>query len=55
MSVSAIRRLLFDSALYAVIGCEEYDNSEARALLYAIKDQDAGMNVINNGTHLLIW
>jgi hypothetical protein len=55
LTVRQIRTILFDTDLYTVIGAEEMTNKESRDFLYAIEDQDEVYNVINNGTHLLIW
>jgi len=54
-TVREIRRILFDTDKYAVIGADEMSNKESRDFLYAKQDQDALLNVIDNGTHLLIW
>lgn len=55
LTISEIRSLLFDSGKYAVIGADEMTNSEARRFLFDMRDQDATMNVIDNGSHFLIW
>jgi len=55
LTVRQIRRILFETNLYTVIGAEEMTNKESRDFLYAIEDQDEVYNVIDNRTHLLIW
>jgi hypothetical protein len=55
LTVRQIRTILFDTDLYTVIGAEEMTNKESRDFLYSIENQDEVYNVINNGTHLLIW
>jgi hypothetical protein len=55
MTVREIRRLLFETDKYAVIGEDEMTNKESRDFLYAIDDQDKNYNVIDEGSHLLIW
>jgi hypothetical protein len=57
MTVSEIRRVLFETDKYAVIkGIEdEMTNKEARDFLYAKNDQEEQLNVIDNKTHLLIY
>ena len=55
LTIREIRRVLFESDKYTVIGSDEMSNKESRDFLYAIEDQDAMMNVIDNGTHLLVW
>ena len=55
LTIREIRRVLFESNKYTVIGSDEMSNKESRDFLYAIEDQDAMMNVIDNGTHLLVW
>jgi hypothetical protein len=55
LTVRQIRRILFETNLYTVIGAEEMTNKESRDFLYSIEDQEQEYNVINNGTHLLIW
>jgi hypothetical protein len=54
-TIREIRKMLFDSDKYAVIGAEELTNKESRDFLYDLEDQDAQKNVIDNGTHFLIW
>ena len=55
-TIRQIRYTLFQSEKYAVIGADEMTNKEARDFLYAKKDdQDAVMNIADNGTHFLIW
>ena len=55
MTISEIRRILFETEKYTVIGSDEMTNKESRDLLYAKENQDELMNVIDNGSHLLIW
>ena len=55
MTIREIRRVLFDTNLFAVIGPDEMINKEARDYLYAKTDQEQFLNVIKNGDHLLIW
>jgi hypothetical protein len=55
MTVREIRRLLFETDKYTVIGEDELTNKESRDFLYAIDNQDKTYNVIDEGSHLLIW
>ena len=55
MTVREIRRLLFETDKYTVIGEDEMTNKESRDFLYAIDNQDKIYNVIDEDTHLLIW
>lgn len=56
MSVRQIRRILFDTDKYTVIGADEMTNKESRDYLFGFQNQDATIfNVIDNGSHLLIW
>jgi hypothetical protein len=55
MTVREIRRLLFETDKYTVIGEDEMTNKESRDFLYAIDNQDKNYNVIDEGSHLLIW
>jgi len=55
LTVRDIRTILFNSERYTVIGSEEMTNKESRDFLYVIKNQDLIFNVIDNGTHLLIF
>ena len=55
MTIREIRRVLFETEKYTVIGADEMTNKESRDFLYAKDNQDEVMNVIDNGTHLLIW
>jgi hypothetical protein len=55
LTIREIRRVLFESDKYTVICSDEMSNKKSRDFLYAIEDQDAMMNVIDNGTHLLVW
>jgi hypothetical protein len=55
MTVKEIRRVLFETEKYTVIGADEMTNKESRDFLYTKYNQDNVMNVIDNGSHLLIW
>jgi len=55
MTVREIRRLLFETDKYTVIGEDEMTNKESRDFLYVIDDQEKIYNVIDEGSHLLIW
>ena len=55
MTIKEIRTVLFTTEKYAVIGANEMTNKESRDFLYAKDNQYENMNVIDNGTHLLIW
>ena len=55
MTIREIRKVLFDTDLFAVIGPDEMTNKEARDYLYAKTDQEKVLNVIENVNHLLIW
>jgi hypothetical protein len=55
MTVREITRLLFETDKYTVIGEDEMTNKESRDFLYAIDNQDKTYNVIDEGSHLLIW
>ena len=55
LTIREIRTILFDTDKYAVIGSEEMTNKESRDFLYAKNNQDEVLNVIDNGTHLLIF
>jgi hypothetical protein len=55
MTIREIRKVLFDTNKYTVIGSNELSNKESRDYLYAKDDQEQTMNVIDNKTHLLIW
>lgn len=55
MTIREIRKVLFDTDKYTVIGSDEMSNKESRDFLYAKDNQDEVMNVIDNGSHLLIW
>ena len=55
LTVRQIRRILFETEKYTVIGSEEMTNKESRDFLYEIDNQELFMNVIDNNTHLLIW
>ena len=55
MRIREVRSVLFDTDKYAVIGAEEMTNKESRDFLYTKDNQDETINVIDNGSHLLIW
>jgi hypothetical protein len=55
MTIRQIRSILFNTEKYTVIGADEMTNKESRDFLYAKEDQDETLNVIDNGSHLLIW
>jgi len=55
LTIREIRRILFDSNKYSVIGAEEMTNKESRDFLYSKENQDKILNVIDNNSHLLIW
>lgn len=55
MTVREIRRVLFETEYYTVIGQHEMTNKDSRDFLYEIEDQDLVFNVIDDDTHLLIW
>ena len=55
MTVREIRRILFETEKYTVIGADEMTNKQSRDFLYAKDNQDEIMNVLDNKTHLLIW
>lgn len=55
MTIREIRRVLFETDKYTVIGSDQRTNEDSRNLLYGMSNQEEIMNVIDNGTHLLIW
>ena len=55
MTIREIRKILFDTNKYAVIGADEMTNKESRDFLYSKDNQDEVLNVIDNGSHLLIF
>jgi hypothetical protein len=55
LTVREIRRVLFDTNKYTVIGSIEMTNKESRDFLYELSNQDYLYNVIDNDNHLLIW
>jgi len=55
LTIREIRRILFDSNKYSVIGAEEMTNKESRDFLYSKQNQEEILNVIDNNSHLLIW
>jgi hypothetical protein len=55
MTIREIRRVLFETNKYTVIGADEMTNKESRDFLYSKDNQEEVVNVIDNGSHLLIW
>lgn len=55
LTVREIRRILFETEKYTVIGEGEMTNKESRDFLYSKVNQEEVFNVIDNDTHLLIW
>jgi hypothetical protein len=55
LTVREIRRILFETDKYTVIGADEMTNKESRDFLFAKDNQEEIFNVIDNDTHLLIW
>ena len=55
LTVREIRRILFETEKYTVIGEDEMSNKESRDFLYSKENQEEVFNVIDNDTHLLIW
>ena len=55
LTIREIRKILFDTDKYTVIGMDEMTNKASRNFLYSKDNQDEILNVIDNGTHLLIW
>ena len=55
LTVREIRRILFETEKYTVIGEDEITNKESRDFLYSKENQEEVFNVIDNDTHLLIW
>lgn len=55
LTVREIRRVLFETNKYTVIGSNEMTNKESRDFLYELSNQDYLYNVIDNNSHLLIW
>lgn len=54
ITVREIRRVLFETDKFAVIGSQVMSNKESRDYLYAKVDQEEVMNVIDNISHLRI-
>ena len=55
MTVREIRKVLFDTDKYAVIGSNEMTNKESRDYLYNLEYQDRFLRVIDKGDYLLIY
>ena len=54
-TVKEIRRILFETKKYTVIGSDEMTNKESRDYLYSKENQEEILNVLDFGTHLLVW
>jgi hypothetical protein len=54
LTIREIRKILFDTDKYTVIGMFEMTNKQSRDFLYLKENQDQQMTVIDNGNHLLI-
>jgi hypothetical protein len=50
-----IRNLLRITKKYAVIGENEFRNKDAREYLHGLYCDDTVFNIIDNGSHYLIW
>jgi DNA polymerase/3'-5' exonuclease PolX len=50
-----IRNLLRITKKYAVIGENEFRSNAARKYLHANYYDDSTLNIIDNGSHYLIW
>jgi hypothetical protein len=55
LTIREIRRILFETEKYTVIGADEMTNKESRDFLYSKENQEQEMNVIDNKTYLLIY
>jgi hypothetical protein len=55
ITVRQIRKILFDTDKYTVLGSDERTNEESRNILYGMSNQDEILNVIDKGTYLLIY
>ena len=55
MTIREIRKVLFDTNKCTIIGFTERTNKESRDYLYDFQNQDEVANVIDYGSHLLIW
>ena len=55
ITIREIRRILFETEKYTVIGADEMTNKDSRYYFYLKDNQDELMNVIDNGSYLLIW
>jgi hypothetical protein len=55
MTVREIRKVLFDTNKYTVIGSNEMTNKESRDYLYNLEYQDRLLRVIDKGDYLLIY
>jgi len=55
MTVRQIIDLVFNSKKYAVIQSDETTRKETLSFFNAIKNKTKIFNVIDNGSHLLIW
>ena len=55
MTIREVRRVLFETEKYAVIGSDEMTNKESRDFLYEKQNPEEIVNVIDNKNHLLNW
>jgi hypothetical protein len=55
LTVREIRRILFETEKFTVIGEDERSNEESRYFLYIKENQGELFNVISKENHLLIW
>jgi hypothetical protein len=55
LTVREIRRILFETDKFTVIGEDERSNGESRYFLYIKENQEEVFNVISKENHLLIW
>lgn len=55
MTIKGIRKVLFETNKFSVIEADELTNKESLDFFYKKNNQDELMNVLDNGSHLLIW
>ncbi len=55
MTIKEIRKVLFETNKFSVIEADELTNKESLDFFYKKNNQDELMNVLDNGSHLLIW
>jgi len=55
LTIREIRKKLFTSNKYSVIGITEMTNKKSREFLYSKKNQNKKMYLIENKTHFLIY